>query len=221
MGREKETILFNKNHITIKLYENRQYIHGNISNRVITGGSTVKNDYWSNKEKIIEKKISKLAPFYYEVERWIQKPSNHNTNIYSSGSEQSVTYIYAGSNSEYEIKYYTSYGDTSISHETRPWDIYPGDSIFEEHFITDLEKTLKEIFLNVNIDSIEFNDKTNNWWNSNKKSGNPGSEIRIKIMKDLFDDKEGYKKQTNESKILSHGFDLKESFRKRKENDNK
>ena len=40
-------------------------------------------------------------------------------------------------------------------------------------------------------------------------------------MKELFDDKDGYKKQTNESKILSHGFDLKESFRKRKENDNK
>ena len=36
-------------------------------------------------------------------------------------------------------------------------------------------------------------------------------------MNDLFADKDGYKQQTNESKILAHGFDLKESFRKRKE----
>ena len=219
MAKEKEKILFNKNHITIKLYENRQYIHGNTSQKVITGGSTIKNDYWTTHEKVKVKKVSKLAPFYYEVEEY--KPKDGiNSNVHSSGSEQSVTYIAVGNHTEYEIKYYTSYGDTSISHETRPWDIYPGDSVFEEHFITDLEKVLKEIFLNVNIDSIEFNSRTN-WLDSSTKIGDNGSEIRIKIMKDLFDDKDGYKKQTNESKILSHGFDLKESFRKRKENDNK
>lgn len=218
MAREKEKILFNKNHITIKLYENRQYIHGNISNSIVTGGAAVtRNSYWPDYEKVKVKKISKLAPFYYEVEEYVKKSNNRNTNVYSSGSEQMVTYISVGSNSEYEIKYYVAYGDTKISHETRPWDIYPGDSIFEEHFISDLEKTLKEIFLNVNIDSIDFNGCTNNWWDTSRKIGEPGANVRIKIMKDLFDDKDGYKKQTNESKILSHGFDLKESFRKRKE----
>ena len=217
MAREKEKILFNKNHITIKFYENRQYIHGNTSKDVITGGSTVKNDYWSTHEMTKVKKISKLAPFYYEVEKCIPK-QKINYNVYSSGSKQCIIYICAGPNAEYEIKYYTAYGDTSISHETRPWDIYPGDAIFEEHFITDLEKVLKEIFLNVNIDSITFNGNSGNWWDTSKKSGEQGSNIRVKIMKDLFDDKDGYKKQTNESKILSHGFDLKESFRKRKEN---
>lgn len=220
MAREKEKIFFNKNHITIKFYENRQYIHGNTSQKVITGGSSIKDDYWSTHEKVKVKKVSKLAPFYYEVEEYVLK-SGINDNVHSSGSEQQIIYIAVGNHAEYEIKYYTSYGDTSISHETRPWDIYPGDAIFEEHFITDLEKVLKEIFLNVNIDSIEFNGRTNNWWDSNNKKGTEGSIIRIEIMKDLFDDKDGYKKQTNESKILSHGFDLKESFRKRKEDDNK
>lgn len=220
MAREKEKILFNKNHITIKFYENRQYIHGNTSQKVITGGSTIKNDYWSTHEKVKVKKVSKLAPFYYEVEEYKPKPGI-NSNVHSSGSEQRIVYIAAGDHAEYEIKYYTSYGDTSISHETRPWDVYPGDAIFEEHFITDIEKVLKEIFLNVNIDSIEFNGRTKNWWDTSHKVGDTGSKVRIEIMKDLFDDKDGYKKQTNESKILSHGFDLKESFRKRKEDDNK
>lgn len=220
MAREKEKILFNKNHITIKLYENRQYIHGNISNKVITGGSAVsrnsyRNSYWDDYEKVKIKKISKLAPFYYEVEKYIKKSNKRNTDVYSSGSEQMVTYISAGPNAEYEIKYYVAYGDTKISHETRPWDIYPGDSIFEEHFITDLEKILKEIFLNVNIDSINFN--TDDYLKIHNQIKENGANIRISIMKDLFDDKDGYKKQTNENKILSHGFDLKESFRKRKE----
>ena len=216
MAREKEKILFNKNHITIKLYENRQYIHGNTSKSVITGGeATRRNTYWPDYEKIKVKKISKLAPFYYEVEEYVKKSNNRNTNVYSSGSEQMITYISAGPNSEYEIKYYIAYGDTKISHETRPWDIYPGDAIFEEHFITDLEKVLKEIFLSVNIDSIDFH--SDDYLKIRYQIKENGANVRIKIMKDLFDDKDGYKKQTNESKILSHGFDLKESFRKRKE----
>ena len=214
MGREKEKILFNKNHITVKLYENRQYIHGNTSKNVITGGDTVRRNT-DCCEKVKVKKISKLAPFYYEVEEYVKKPDNRNTNVYSSGSEQMITYISAGPNSEYEIKYYIAYGDTKISHETRPWDIYPGDSVFEEHFIIGLEKTLKEIFLNVNIDSINFD--TNDYLKIHNQIKENGVNVRIKLMKDLFDDKGGYKKQTNESKILSHGFNLKESFRKRKE----
>ena len=216
MAREKEKILFNKNHITIKLYENRQYIHGNTSKSIVTGGEPKsRNSYCDEYEKVKVKKISKLAPFYYEVEEYVKKSNKRNTNVYSSGSEQMVTYISTGPNSEYEIKYYIAYGDTKISHETRPWDIYPGDSIFEEHFILDLEKVLKEIFLNVNIDSIDF--KANDYLKILHKIKENGANVRIKIMKDLFDDKDGYKKQTNESKILSHGFDLKESFRKRKE----
>ena len=214
MAREKEKTLFNKNHITIKLYENRQYIHGNTSKTIVTGGEAVTRDtYGDDYEKVKVKKISKLAPFYYEVEKYVKK--SKNTNVYSSGSKQMVTYISAGSNSEYEIKYYVAYGDTEISHETRPWDVYPGDSVFEEHFITDLEKVLKEIFLSVNIDSIDFH--SDDYLKIRYQIKENGANVRIQIMKDLFDDKDGYKKQTNESKILSHGFDLKESFRKRKE----
>ena len=92
MAREKEKILFNKNHITIKFYENRQYIHGNTSQKVITGGSTIKNDYWSTHEKVKVKKVSKLAPFYYEVEEYKPKPGI-NFNVHSSGSEQKIVYI--------------------------------------------------------------------------------------------------------------------------------
>ena len=36
-------------------------------------------------------------------------------------------------------------------------------------------------------------------------------------MKDLFGDEKGPSTNYNDIKILSHGFDLKESFRKRKE----
>ena len=69
--------------------------------------------------------------------------------------------------------------------------------------------------MSVNIDSIGFD--TDDYFKTRNQIKRHGANVRIQIMKDLFDDKDGYKKQTNESKILSHGFDLKESFRKRKE----
>ena len=39
-------------------------------------------------------------------------------------------------------------------------------------------------------------------------------ELRNKVFTDIFGSPKGIRYQTNEEKILSHGFDLKTSFRK-------
>ena len=104
----------------------------------------------------------------------------------------------------YEISYMTSFNNTSIGHETRPWDLV-GNGI-ADHFIKDLEKVMNDIvaFLHDNIGLDGYTKKN-------------VDKFKSEVFIDLFGDKDGMKAQTNEGKILSHGFDLKMSFRKRKE----
>lgn len=218
MAREKTITLFNKNHITVKKYENRDFLHGNTSNTVNLGGAadackSYGRTIRESKKPIEVKKISKLAPFYYTVTEYPKSNKSQDNAVRSSTKR--IVYICAGDHAEYEIIYYTGYNNVSISHEMRPWDIVEGDSIFEEHFITDLFDLIKNIFTDVNIDSMQFNG-SKGWWDNTTRYDN-GSTIRITVLKELFGDKDGYKQQTNESKILSHGFDLKTSFRKPKQ----
>ena len=109
--------------------------------------------------------------------------------------------VYCGSENEmYEISYYTQYNDTNISHETRPWDLI-GNGL-SDHFINDLEKIMKGI-----RDIVD----------ANKFQKREADTFKIDAFVELFGSKDGVKTQTNDGKILSHGFDLKYSFRKDKE----
>ena len=223
MAREKCITLFNKNHITVKKYENREFLHGNKYDSIHLGGSaSIYSSYGRLTRESVKpikvKKISTLAPFYYEVEEYpktkkvIENSARETTKI--------LVYFYGGNNSEYEISYYIKYNDVESGPEMRPWDIVEGDGIFDEHFIKDLYDVLKNIFIDVNIDSMKFNYKTQHYYTNNmydRETYTPGSKVRIDIMKSLFGDKDGYKQQTNNDKILAHGFDLKTSFRKPKE----
>lgn len=204
-------ILFNKNHISIKQFDkdpnanfqNSLHIHN-------TGDGRVKkpNEY----ETVKVKKISKIAPFYYETEERHLKKSLDNA--IRKETVKKFIRLYS-KHYGYEISYFTGFGDTKVGIETRPWDICPGDGAFEEHFIKDLEKVIKDIFLDVDINNIVYDIYYSDIYRYNNTKYN-GQNLKVEIMNDLFADKDGYKQQTNEGKILSHGFDLKESFRKRK-----
>jgi hypothetical protein len=86
-----------------------------------------------------------------------------------------------------------------LGYETRPWEIVPGDKSFSDHFIEDLKREVDRIFEMAEENKIEIGDR------------------KRKVYRDLFGFPEGPKHMTDQEKILSHGFDLKESFRKRKE----
>ena len=98
----------------------------------------------------------------------------------------------------YFLSYPIKKNDTEVSIETRPWEILNNES-FPTRLLSILEKELKN-----GLDIIK--DRT------------LAKEKQKKIFTDIFGYPEGPKFQTDEEKILSHGFDLKESFRKRKEN---
>lgn len=208
----KNKTLFNKNHILIKRVDKDPYLQGGATVYIhTTGNGRVKtsNEYEMHKVR----KISKIAPFYYETEE--KRPKSSLNNADRKDITKKIITI-SSKHYTYEISYYTVYGDNHIGIETRPWEICSGDGAFEEHFIKDLEKVIKEIFIDVNIDKLLYDIRYRYDYNLGNIQYN-GQKLRIEIMNDLFADKDGYKQQTNESKILAHGFDLKESFRKRKE----
>lgn len=140
--------------------------------------------------------ISPLGFYYYKSERSYNYYGN--SRYKEVGLRQHFNIHLDGC--AYEISYLKKHNDTSIGHETRPWDLV-GNGM-PDHFINDLENILNQI-----IDDLH---------------GNNYDEEKIKSFKnnifiDLFGDVDGIKIQTNDLKILSHGFDLKTSFRKEKE----
>ena len=208
----KNKTLFNKNHILIKRFDKDPNMQGGATVYIhTTGNGRVKtsNEYETHKIR----KISKIAPFYYETEERRSKLCLNNADRKET-SKKIITI--SSKHYTYEISYFTVYVDNKIGIETRPWEIYSGDGVFEEHFIKDLEKVIKEIFIDVNIDKLLY-DRRYHYDHNPTNTLYSARNLRIEIMNDLFADKDGYKQQTNESKILAHGFDLKESFRKRKE----
>ncbi len=132
--------------------------------------------------------------FYYE------KPKQRAYNPYKEvGSRRTYTVYFP--KEKYEISYIKSLHDTWIGFETRPWDL--GDGTMNDNSIKVLEDTVKKIFSRIDDSQGNFKDSISNF--------------KISLMEDLFGSKDGVKTQTNDGKILSHGFDLKTSFRKRKE----
>lgn len=101
----------------------------------------------------------------------------------------------------YPFKYTNKAMSQDIDVESRPWDIDPRCGAFPDRMIDILYREV-----------VKFVDIIHEVVDKNKIN-----EIRKEIMIDLFGYEDGPKVQTNTLKILSHGFDLKESFRKRKE----
>jgi hypothetical protein len=97
-------------------------------------------------------------------------------------------------NTTYHISYLVKCGDTKIGFDSRPWDICIGDMSMREHFIKALQKILDGIFTSAG--HIKECART-----------------KEKVYTELFGNPKGYTTVSNDIKIVSHGFDLKESFR--------
>ena len=102
---------------------------------------------------------------------------------------------------QYPIKYVNSGTEVEIGkYDNRPWDIIPGYKGIPDNSIKALEKSLSSFWaalMDVKEDGME--------------------EKKNQIMTDLFGNPDGPTITSDKVKILSHGFDPKISFRKRKE----
>lgn len=226
MGREKIKYLFNRNHIEIFKIENptvsmwRKPVYEHVQANTYSYSHTF-SMYGDKDEYKLVKKESPLG-FYYMSKVRIPKIGE----AYNGGISRTIlTYPVPGeTNTYYQIKYVTRYDDNHIGKEDglRPWDIYPGDKDFPDHMIEGLIKevnTFFELAESAKITSF-YNNPTSRYYVNHSVSQDQLvniNTVKREVFEELFGNPKGPRFQTNEEKILAHGFDLKTSFRKDKE----
>lgn len=191
-----ETILFNKNHVKVTTngrsgaHAETERINFGYYHSSLKGKGmtiTVKKEKWEN--------VVKESPlgFFYISNQKVEYEEEVPMNVNAVFHRVSVDLKFK----TYQIEYPVSCGDVKVGFDARPWDICVGDLSMQEHFIKALKKILDDIF--VSAAHIKQSERT-----------------KEKVYTELFGSPNGYSTLSNEIKILSHGFDLKESFRKRK-----
>ena len=208
MARQKDVTLFNKNNIKIIRHTDlpETSVHTPyIEQKSIfssSGGEFKRDKRFYIKYETKEITLESPLGFYYTKKIKVIEDSGDTT----TNKTICVWNFWLDQKTKISISYITEFGDTRINVETRPWEI-ANNNVFEDHLVIDLKKTVDDIldefkrfkFINIitkNVGIINLGD------------------VKRKVYTDLFGYPEGTKFQTNEEKILSHGFDPKTSFRK-------
>ena len=210
--RNKTVKLFNKNHITLE----RTILGGKPSNYYkvyvfstpYRGINYYKSKYVPKKTKVVEKEsplgfvysYKETTGGYWEKEYYGE---NIDTTYYKCN-------IYLG-NKIYSLTYPTKYNEQYVNADIRPWELL--DGCMSDHFVNDLLVELNKIIEDIKENGIK-EVKYESEYINNKSIYDWKCELYIS----LFGHKDGPRYQTNDEKILSHGFDLVTSFRKQKSN---
>lgn len=210
--RNKTVKLFNKNHITVEKTilggkpcgEYKVYVFSTS----YRGRNYYKSRYVPKETKVVEKE-SPLG-FVYSYK---ETTGGHwESEYYGEGID--TTYykcnIYLG-NIIYSLVYPTKYNEQCINAEIRPWELLDGR--MSDHFVNDLLEELNKI-----IEEIKDNGIKEAEYESEYIRNKSISDWKCDLYVSLFGHKDGPRYQTNDEKILSHGFDLVTSFRKQKSN---
>ena len=233
MAKEKVTTIFGKNHISIVKYENTENLvvpgYCNSSGQEIDNYVTREEGYKSSldrcvstrfikkqseKSKLVEVRVKSPLGFYYTKKVW---EDNNSGSEYDLKTGKLIIWKFIKGTTRYEVSYYRRFGNTSVSVETRPWELVPGDKAWEDHYTNDLLEELGKIFEfteNKKLSGIKFNFPNRHYSSQDDYYTGRLKELKRIIFTDLFGYPDGPKYQTNEEKILAAGFDLKTSFRK-------
>lgn len=171
-------------------------------------------------KRTVERLKSPLGFYYTKV----TEPQKEQTQYVSTTKK--IWRFYVQNSVTYELIYYTEYNGVKVGFETHPWELVDNKSV-EDHLITalinDLESIISDTSSKERVDEDKLNPK-GRWNTDNYYSHREGIEttrfvgdltaVKKEIFTDLFGYPNGPKYQTNEEKILAHGFDLKTSFRK-------
>ena len=160
--------------------------------------------------KPITERVKSPLGFYYT--RTI-----HPQNLVHEKTESKIKHVWNFYNPdcEYELTYYTEYNGTKANVEIRPWNLIDNKAL-GDNFITALLEEITSIIESTKTkQEIELEQPQRNRYLGREEYPYTGNleEVKRLIFTDLFGYPEGPKYQTNDEKILSHGFDLKTSFR--------
>lgn len=232
MSREKKTTLFSKNHIMVEKIDHI-FLPDFIKNQLKEekGGYCIQ--YTSNaysayqmrdaiEGKKIDKdhvEITKVSPlgFYYKQTINISRKVE-----YARRTVMGLEYRYK--DTKYKLSFFIAYDDNTVSKtedSIRPWDVVPGDKEFTDNNIKTLTSELEKLFSMIEDNGCEtVHDKEKHWSFYYRRENEPVKklhDVKREIYSYMFGNPKGMRTQTNEEKILAHGFDLKSSFRKDKE----
>lgn len=216
----KTTILFNKNHINLTKTQLRDNVEVPYFKIEHVNNGTTYNMYkkrWVPTQTFVEEKESPLGFVYTKKKtiksHWEQENIQNENDLKRpqmfSFSIRVDNYLY---NMTYPIRKNQSLSSERIGVDVRPWEIIDKE-VMPEHFIDDLfniVNNLVHIIREANIckSCNSFNEFED--WDK--------EQFIQQLYIDLFGNIKGPVYQTNDEKILSHGFDLVTSFRKQKTN---
>lgn len=226
MARTKATTLFNKNHISIikivgaelpspvrSYYTPSQPKIKNWVKHEIIHETPREKSWWevgkyNKKAKPITERVKSPLGFYYTRTIQPQKLVHEKTE-----SKTKHVWSFYNPDGKYELTYYTEYNGTMANVEIHPWNLIDKKTM-EDNFITALLEEITSIIeCTKTKQDIELEQpQRNRCIGEYHYTGNLG-EVKRLIFTDLFGYPDGPKYQTNNEKILSHGFDLKTSFR--------
>ena len=141
---------------------------------------------------------------------WYNKVTHHDEQIVGKEPDKKAVILgisLLSDGTRYELEYPKSYDGERPGIEARPWDLLPGYQGMPGHFVGDLYKETVNFLDTVEDLTESFSGLHYSKW----------EDVRKDVMRDLFGPTGKPETQPNDIKILSHGFDLKDSFRKRKE----
>ena len=231
--KEKATILYSRNGIKIEKVEfidmTKLINHKDLGILVKTTVDLSLKKKNSNVEVIPAtkawtetiKRESKLGFYYYQIIEHKAEPRKIiNHDKYNGATYKKLVFKF--DDKRYEMIYPIKCGDISINKETRPWDLLPGTNGIEDHFITDLYKEVIKFFDICEDERIGYQISLAHYGYYKTdavyaKDMSWVNDVRKEVLRDLFGDENGPSVNYNDINILRHGFDLKQSFRKRKE----
>lgn len=211
MPKEKKIIYFSRNgvRITKTLHVDMTKEFNKRANgcvRVSTTTQTIEKGNPGVKEKAHNEIIQKASKLGF----WYNKIIHHADQVVGREPDKTAVILeisLLSNGTRWNMEYPKSYDGINLGIEARPWDLLPGYQGMPGHFVIDLYREVTKF-----LDAVESFGETfisahyTKWDN-----------VRQDVMKDLFGPTGKPEIQPNDIKILSHGFDLKESFRKRKE----
>lgn len=217
-------VLFSRNRLVLTSENNLGHIEPRVQSKYSLSSTLGTNEDRYKKTKTVYTKVNRryespLGFYYYKKEDVCEEVFDDKVTD-PTVTLQEISFI--TKNNIYKFKYPVGQGNLRISVETRPWNIVSGYKSMPDHFIQDLYNDLENIFAELIKDKAVVATETNYYDWMKKEYGikilpETVGEFRNKLYLSVFGNSKGPIQQTNEEKILSHGFDLKTSFRKDKE----
>ena len=209
----RKRYLFKQNNIEIiELdYKNQEHY---LYKKIDTYNSwTNRRHIFNYRDKVVTEKVKKSKLGFYYSKKEITYKDHYTEKKVENSAPLYKTFIFYCSDHTYHIRYPYQYNYTTIGEDKRPYELIDKKGM-KDHFVFDLLKELENLFCKFKDEKIDTqtNDPT-----KLKRDPLILHELKFLIYTDIFGFGDGPKYQTNNEKILSHGFDLKTSFRKDKE----